>query len=350
MSTDFLTASYDSSLAQPVTDTAPAYPVIQWSHNGGGAGWLLPCDRAEEFGVTLPWAKRKVQLGSNSVECFHNGSAEFAILATKKTWFVVEDDKTRYLDHYQDGARSKSHLLVIAKDQPDDLFVLSFKGATSADFHGALGKLQTAMKRASATRPLYFFWLKLSAGDPIRLSKGATVTPLLLEQPGKTDDVVTWLAGRFVGAEFVAAIEARYADDIRDFLKPRDKPDGNGDDPQPEPVPAGPAPAPAMSASATTATPAAPWEGDAFNALPMAAANRAVALGLAKGWTSNDDAIRWALSLGAFANLEEAQADYYWLLGDAKAKRGAMPPMDQWAATWIDAVLAMTDTSDEVGF
>ena len=320
MSTDFLTVNYDSTLAQPVVDAAQQYPVIQWSHNGGAAGWLLPCDRAEEFGVTLPWAKRKVQLGSNTVECYHSTSAEVAILAVVKRWFVVEDDKPRYLDNYVEGARSKSHLLVIVKDAPDELFVLSCKGATSADLHGALGKLGSAMKRANATRPWYLFWLKLSAGDPIRLSKGATVTPLLLEQPGKTDDVVTWLAGRFVGAEFVAAIEARYADDIRDFLKPRDKGDGNGDDPQPEPGPAGPAPAPAMSAAATTATPAAPWESDAFNALPMAAANRAVALGLAKGWTSNDDAIRWALSLGAFANLEEAQADYWWLYGDAKAK------------------------------
>ena len=39
-----------------------------------------------------------------------------------------------------------------------------------------------------------------------------------------------------------------------------------------------------------------------------------------------------------------------WPLGDAKAKRGAMPPMDQWASTWIDAVLSMVDTTEEVGF
>ena len=350
MSTDFLTVNYDSTLAQPVVDAAQQYPVIQWSHNGGAAGWLLPCDRAEEFGVTLPWAKRKVQLGSNTVECYHSASAEVAILAVVKRWFVVEDDKPRYLDNYADGARSKSHLLVIVKDAPDELFVLSCKGATSADLHGALGKLGSAMKRANATRPWYFFWLKLSAGDPIRLSKGATVAPLLLEQPGKADNVVDWLAQRFVGAEFVAEVEARYAEDMREFVKPRERVDAEASNglahQQPAPLPAtGPAPA----AASTTTTATAPWS-DGFSDLPSAAANRDVAMGLARGWKSNDDAINWALSLGAFANLEEAQADYWWLYGDAKAKHGAAPPKDQWASTWIDAVLAMVDTSEEVGF
>ena len=345
---DFLNVSYDSTLATPTADAGPAFATIQWSHQPGG--WLLPVDRAEEFDVTLPWPKRTVRLGTNEVPCYYSASAEVAILAIVKRWFVVEDDKPRYLDNYADGARSKSHLLVIVKDAPDELFVLSCKGATSADLHGALGKLGSAMKRANATRPWYFFWLKASAGDPIRLSKGATVAPLLLEQPGKTDNVVDWLAQRFVGAEFVAEVEARYAEDIKEFTKPRERSDAEAssghDAQQPEPLPAtGPAPA----AASTTTTATAPWS-DGFSDLPSAAANRDVAMGLARGWKSNDDAINWALSLGAFANLEEAQADYWWLYGDAKAKHGAAPPKDQWASTWIDAVLAMVDTTEEVGF
>ena len=345
---DFLNVSYDSTLATPTADAGPAFATIQWSHQPGG--WLLPVDRAEEFDVTLPWPKRTVRLGTNEVPCYYSASAEVAILAIVKRWFVVEDDKPRYLDTYVEGARSKSHALVIFKDAPDNLFVLSCKGATSADLHGALGKLGSAMKRANATRPWYFFWLKLSAGDPIRLSKGATVAPLLLEQPGKADNVVDWLAQRFVGAEFVAEVEARYAEDMREFVKPRERVDAEASNglahQQPAPLPAtGPAPA----AASTTTTATAPWS-DGFSDLPSAAANRDVAMGLARGWKSNDDAINWALSLGAFANLEEAQADYWWLYGDAKAKHGAAPPKDQWASTWIDAVLAMVDTSEEVGF
>ena len=351
MSTDFLNTSFDSSLAQPVTDTAQKFPVIQWSHNGGGAGWLLPCDRAEEFDVTLPWAKRNVQLGKNTVPCFHSASAEFAILAVKKTWFTTDaDGRATYLDGgYVEGARSKSHLLVIVKDQPDDLFVLSCKGATSADFHGALGKLQAAMKRANAQRPLYFFWLKASAGDPVRLSKGATVAPLLLEQPGKTDDVVAWLAQRFVGAEFVAEVEARYADDIRDFLKPHVNADAeasNGHDATtPAPLPAtGPAP----TSAATTTTSAAPWD-----AMPSATGDRAVALGLAQRWT-HEAAVEWAMSLGAFDDAARARADYTFLWNRAKAENGGrIAQLAEWWPVWVDAVLAtLTDqvAVEEPGF
>ena len=158
------------------------------------------------------------------------------------------------------------------------------------------------------------------------------------------------MAQRFVGAEFVAEVEARYAEDMREFVKPRERVDAEASNglahQPPAPLPAtGPAPA----AASTTTTSTAPWS-DGFSDLPSAAANRDVAMGLARGWKSNDDAINWALSLGAFANLEEAQADYWWLYGDAKAKHGAAPPKDQWASTWIDAVLAMTDTTEEVGF
>ena len=340
MSTDFLTVGYDQTLATPTADAGPLYATIQWSHNP--AGWLLPCDRAEEFGVTLPWAKRRVTLGSNTVEAYFSPVAEVAILALVKRWFTTDENgKATYLDHYTEGARSKTHALVILKDAPDDLFVLSCKGATSADFHGAQGKLQAAMKRSGATRPLYFFWLKLSAGELVRLSKGATVAPLMMDIPGKADDVVAWLAQRFVGAEFVAEVEVRYAEDIKEFTKPRERSDAeasNGHDTQqPEPLPAtGPAP--------TTATLGAPWS-DEFNAMTSATASRDVALALAKNWT-HETAVKWAVSLGAFTNEAEAKTDYSWLWNDTKAKNGGrIAQLAEWWPVWIEAVLSTTDSS-----
>ena len=348
---DFLTVDYDPTLAQPVADAAQQYPVIQWNHAPGG--WLLPVERVEEFDVTPPagWDRRTVTLGSNKVECYFSPVAEVSILATTKRWFTTDENgKATYLTKYADGARSKTHALCIVKGSPD-MFLLSAKGMTSADISSGLSKLQGAMKKINAVRPSYFFWTRIEAGDPQRLTKGATVTPAIVELPGKTDDVLQWLTGHFAGAEFVANVEGEHAEAIREFTKPRDN--GNGDDPQPESVPAGPAPAPATSGAATTTTSAAPW--DTFDAMPSATADRAVALTLAKTWKGNHEAaVQWALSLGAFADAKEAHEDYTFLWNRAKTEHGgALPSLDAWWATWIDAVLAtVTDqvAVEEPGF
>ena len=335
---DFLTVDYDPTLAQPVADAAQQYPVIQWNHAPGG--WLLPVERVEEFDVTPPagWDRRTVTLGSNKVECYFSPVAEVSILATTKRWFTTDENgKATYLTKYADGARSKTHALCIVKGSPD-MFLLSAKGMTSADISSGLSKLQGAMKKINAVRPSYFFWTRIEAGDPQRLTKGATVTPAIVELPGKADDVLQWLTSKFVGKEFVANVEAEHAEAIREFTKPRD----NGHDATtPEPLPAtGPAP----TSAATTTTSAAPWS-DGFSDLPSAAANRDVALGLAKTWAKAADhqaAAKWGLDRGAFTSLDDTKATYQALWQDAK-KAGTLAT---WWETWVDAVLAMANTEE----
>ena len=344
MSTDFLTVDYDPSLTPAVVDAGPMYATIQWNH--APAGWLLPVERAEEFDATPPagWERRIVTLGSNKVECYYSPVAEVAILATIKRWFTTDEDgKATYLDHYADGARSKTHALAIVKGSPD-LFVLTCKGMSSGDFHSALSKLQGAMKKANAVRPLYFFWLTIQAGEPQRLAKGATVAPLLLGLPGKTDDVLQWLAARFTGAEFVAEVEAGHRETIAEFTKPRTN--GHADDE----APAGEAQPPA--ATNGHAAPPTVTSDDPFNEMKSATADRDVALTLAKTWKGDHEkAVQWALSLGAFADVAEARTDYSWLWNEEKRKNGGpLTQLDAWWPIWIDAVLAMTETVEDPQF
>lgn len=322
MTADFLTVGFDTTLT-PADDSRPQYPTIQWSHNPGG--WLLPCDRAEEFDVTLPWERRTVRLGSNEVPCYYSASAEVAILAQVKRWFVTDEDgRLRYLEHYEQGARSKSHVMVLVKDAPAVPFVLSFKGMTSADIGGQLGKLTSAMKRGNVLRPLYFFWLKLSAGPAQRLKQGAVVAPALVDLPGKDDDLVEWLKARFTGADFVADVEAVFGDEIREFAQSLQRTTDNSDE------------APNGNGHSNGNG----HDGDDFDAMPSATGDRAVALALSKKW-DHTDAVAWAVDLGAYASIDEGKQDYSWLWNQTKAARGGRVPQYQdWFPVWIDHTLA----------
>ena len=346
---DFLDIPFDGSLTPAVVDAKIEYPTIQWSHSNP-TGWLLPADRVEEFDVQPPagWERRTAQLGGSDVPCYFAPSATVAILTWTKQWFIREDDRDRFLDKYQDGARSRTHILCIVKGSPD-LFVLTFKGMTSADFHGGISRLQGNMKRQSIVRPGYFFWLALSAGQAKRIASGAMVAPLLVEQPAKGEDLLQWLKARFTGAEFVADVEAQHTAAIREFNKPRERADAeatNGHDATtPAPLPAtGPAP----TSAATTTTSAAPWD-----AMPSATGDRAVALGLAQRWT-HEAAVEWAMSLGAFDDAARARADYTFLWNRAKAENGGrIAQLAEWWPVWVDAVLAtVTDqvAVEEPGF
>lgn len=326
---EFLNTPSDPTLA-PSQDDRQQYPIVQWSHNPGG--WLLPLDRAQEFDVMLPWPTRTVRLGTNDVECYHTSEIEIAILAIKKTWYIVDaDEKIKYLDKYQDGARSKTHMLCIVKDEPDTLFMLSAKGMTSGDIHGRLGKLTAAMKKVGAAKPWYFFWLKIAAGTPERLKQGATVTPAVVEIPGKDEDVLIWLQDRFVGREFVEAVEALHHDAIVEFSKAY-----HVDEAAPE--------APASGNGHTA-------DGNGFDGLKSATSDRDIALVLAKGWAKTNDheaAAKWALERRAFVSIDDAKETYRALWHDCK-KAGKL---NDWYTYWIDSVLAMIDTDgdDELPF
>lgn len=351
-SQDFLNVSYDETLAPTAVDATTQYATIQWS-NSNPSGWLLPADRAEEFGVQPPagWERRMVLLGGSEVPCYHSSVAEVAILAINKRWFVHEDNRDRYLDKYVEnaGARTKTHVLCLVRGS-DDLFQLSVKGTQSINVGEGLSKLGAAMKREGAVRPHYFFWTRIKAGESGRAKTGATVTPAIVELPAKTDDALAWLKARFTGAEFVAMVERDHAEAIREFVKPRTNSDveaSNGHDATtPAPLPAtGPAP------TTTTTTSAAPW--DAFDAMPSATGDRAVALGLAQRWT-HEAAVKWALDQGAFDDEAKAKADYTYLWNRTKTENGGrIAQLAEWWPVWVDAVLAtMTDqvAVEEPGF
>lgn len=231
---DFLNTSYDPTLAQPVADAAQQYPVIQWVSYAPG-GWLLPVDRVEEFDVTPPaWAGNAAERpwAATRFPADFSPVAEVSILATTKRWFTTDENgKATYLTKYADGARSKTHALCIVKGSPD-MFLLSAKGMTSADMAVAWASWPRPMKKVNATRPTDSFWIRIKAGDPQRLAKGATVTPAIVSCPARRL-CATMAHGPFRWRS--SSSPTSKANTPRLFVSsPSRVNNGNGDDPQPQ--------------------------------------------------------------------------------------------------------------------
>ncbi|MFZ2488964.1 MAG: hypothetical protein WAZ19_12700 [Anaerolineae bacterium] len=197
------------------TTGAPMYPVAAWNHDYGGL--VAEVEKVDSFDAVLPWQVEAVRFGRGAKatrkECYVTRQADVAVLTTRTRWF--DRGTGERIEGYREGAYSRLQVLALVKGGGDNPYLLTFKGVAAGEFSKALTALRRGPIAAGrrATGKLLAegaFWLTIYAGEAVTVGAQQTteITPPRMELPVKGDDVMAWLAARYIGPEWLAVVNA----------------------------------------------------------------------------------------------------------------------------------------------
>lgn len=173
----------------------------------------------ESFGSIVgdTWESTLVSHAGNvSVNSFLLAKIHLSVLGFQKRWFVVKNNRTEFLNHYQEGSKSRFRLMGICKE----LYALGYQepilvtvsGMNAKHLDDALKRFKadlitTAARLAKRSFPAYAFWMPLIVGPKAAVKNNQYITPPGLDLNGKVDQDL--LERLFVGDE-VLSLAASY--------------------------------------------------------------------------------------------------------------------------------------------
>lgn len=217
------------------TDEMVYLPFLQWHHGTGlgvgviaNGGWLLDEDRA----LTAPSDAPLIKTRWGQAYAFP--SVQVAVLATRTTWYIGQNNEAQQVSGYQPGAWSRLHVLAYVAELTD-IMILTLRSTAARDLSRGLrnyskGPLAYAQKLKPGMPPCAF-WLIIQAGRQQQAGAGqkSTVTPpeLLLPDP-ESVAIEAWLENNFVGEELLNEFAAM-TPMIREFKEQASQPNSNND-------------------------------------------------------------------------------------------------------------------------
>lgn len=134
--------------------------------------------------------------GGVSVNSYLLPKIHLAVLGFQKRWYVEKNNRTEYLDHYQDGSKSRFRLMALCQE----LYILGYEEPVLVTVSGMNGKhledafksfkadvITTAARLAKRRFPAYAFWLPLAIGPKTSVKNNQYITPPQLDLNGKVD-------------------------------------------------------------------------------------------------------------------------------------------------------------------
>lgn len=196
--------------------------------------WELPAD---QFEAILGGSQEPVDVlhaGGVVVSAYIFETLHLLVLAWKKRWYVLEDEKIRYLTGYEEGAKSKLQYWALVKElgnQPAMVSVsgMSAKYLSEASFSFQQKVLRPAGQMAKRAFGQHHFWMPLASQGKKDTKQGQYITPPGLALKEVNQEIIKSLfVGREVGelAESMIGEARRWAKET--FQQTQGQQVGNG--------------------------------------------------------------------------------------------------------------------------